>query len=150
MPDPERVVAEARRVLRSGGVAVWVTPNRLTFGRPDEIVDPYHWIEFDAAELAALVTPAFSSVRALGLMGSPRHAQFDRAEKQRMEAVLRLDVLGVRHRGSVQTRQRLYDAALRATRRRGSALGDAIMPQDFHLSTADLNTSLDLVAVCER
>lgn len=149
VPDPERVVAEARRVLRPGGVAVWVTPNRLTFGRPDEIIDPYHWIEFDAGELAALVAPAFTSARVLGLMGSRRYTAFDRAEKRRMEAVLRLDVLGLRRRISMRSRQRLYDAALRATRRRGSVAGDAITPEDFHLSPEGLDGSLDLVAVCE-
>ena len=46
VPDPERVLAEVRRVLEPGGVAVFVTPNRLTFGRPDEIIDPYHYVEY--------------------------------------------------------------------------------------------------------
>ncbi len=40
VPDPERVVAEVARVLEPGGVAVFITPNRLTLGRPDEIIDP--------------------------------------------------------------------------------------------------------------
>ena len=54
VPDPERVLAEVARVLEPGGVAVFVTPNRLTLGRPDEIIDPYHYVEFDAGELRAL------------------------------------------------------------------------------------------------
>ena len=40
VPDPERVVAEVARVIEPGGVVVFVTPNRLTFARPDEIIDP--------------------------------------------------------------------------------------------------------------
>ena len=40
VPDPERVLAEVARVLEPDGVAVFVTPNRLTLGRPDEIIDP--------------------------------------------------------------------------------------------------------------
>ncbi len=55
VPDPERVVAEAARVLEPDGVAIFVTPNRLTLGRPDEIIDPYHYIEFDPEELRRLV-----------------------------------------------------------------------------------------------
>ena len=48
VPDPERVLAEVVRVLRGEGRAIFVTPNRLTFGRPDEIIDPYHYVEYDA------------------------------------------------------------------------------------------------------
>ena len=59
VPDPERVVAEVARVLEPGGVAVFVTPNRLTLGRPDEIIDPYHYIEFDPAELGRLCERGF-------------------------------------------------------------------------------------------
>ena len=40
VPDPERALAEIARVLKRGAVAVIVTPNRLTFARPDEIIDP--------------------------------------------------------------------------------------------------------------
>ena len=32
-------------------MAVFVTPNRLTFGLADEIVDPYHHVEFSPQEL---------------------------------------------------------------------------------------------------
>src|SRR5205814_1153491 len=38
VPDADRVVREAGRVLGDDGVAVVVTPNRLTFGRSDEII----------------------------------------------------------------------------------------------------------------
>ena len=55
VPDPERIVAEARRVLAPGGTAMFVTPNRLTFARPDEIIDPYHHVEFDADAAAGAV-----------------------------------------------------------------------------------------------
>ncbi len=146
--DPERVVAEARRVLEPGGTAVWVTPNRLTFGRPDEIIDPYHWVEYDAAQLYALLAPAFASVELRGIAGSPRYADFDRAEKERMERVLRLDAFGLRRRLPRRARQRAYDAALTAARRRTSAAGAAITPEDFRLVTDGLDGVLDLVAVC--
>lgn len=47
VPDPERVLSQARRVLELNGIAVFVTPNRLTFGAPEEIIDPYHYREYD-------------------------------------------------------------------------------------------------------
>ena len=55
VPDPERVLGEVARVLQPGGVAVFVTPNRLTFARPDEIIDPYHYVEFDSVQLLSLI-----------------------------------------------------------------------------------------------
>ena len=61
VPDPERVLAEVARVLEPGGAAVFVTPNRLTFARPDEIIDPYHYVEYDPGELAAAVQPRVST-----------------------------------------------------------------------------------------
>lgn len=146
--DPERVVAEALRVLAPGGTAVWVTPNRLSFGRPDEIIDPYHWVEYDAVQLSALLAPAFTEVELLGIAGSPRYAAFDRREKERMERVLRLDPLGLRRRLPRRALQRAYDAALTATRRRTSAGGAAITPEDFTLVADGLEEVLDLVAVC--
>lgn len=148
LPDPERAVAEARRVLRPGGTAIWVTPNRLTFGRPDEIVDPYHWIEFDAEQLAALIVPHFTTIEMRGIAGSPRYAAFDRDEKARMERVLRLDPLGIRHRIPRRVLQVAYDAALITTRRRANGPGTAITPHDFRLVSEGLDSVLDLVAVC--
>ena len=73
VPDPERVLAEVRRVLRPGGVAVFVTPNRLTFGRPDEIIDPYHYVEYDAGQLRALCEPFFEQLELRGIFGSARY-----------------------------------------------------------------------------
>ena len=46
-PTPSACWRRSRRVLVPGGVAVFVTPNRLTFARPDEIIDPYHYVEYD-------------------------------------------------------------------------------------------------------
>ncbi len=80
VPDPERVLAEARRVVALGGVAIFVTPNRLTFAKPDEIIDPYHYVELDPAQLAELCEPFFESVRILGIAGSDRYRSLVAAE----------------------------------------------------------------------
>jgi SAM-dependent methyltransferase len=54
VPDPECALAETVRVLKPGATAALVTPNRLTFARPDEIIDPYHYVEFDPSELSRM------------------------------------------------------------------------------------------------
>ena len=78
VPDPERMLAEVARVLAPGGRAMFATPNRLTFGRPDEIIDPYHYVEFDATATARPVHAVLhrgagaGRARVAALHGHPR------------------------------------------------------------------------------
>jgi SAM-dependent methyltransferase len=148
VPDPERVLAEAARVLEPDGVAVFVTPNRLTLGRPDEIIDPYHYVEFDARELRALCEQAFAAVRVHGLLGSARYMELFEEERRTLDRLLGLDPLRVRRAVPMALRRRLYDAMLRRRRRAEDPRALAITPEDFHLRDDGLDAALDLVAVC--
>ncbi|HYF28651.1 MAG TPA: class I SAM-dependent methyltransferase [Baekduia sp.] len=147
VPDAPRVVAEAARVLKPGGVAIFVTPNRLTFGRPDEIIDPYHFVEYAPDELRALLAPAFADVEVRGLFGSARMQRFLDDQRDRMERVLRLDVLGVRKRLPRRALMWLYDTALTRSRRTVSPDAAAITPDDFHLADDGLERCLDVVGI---
>ena len=72
------------RVLEPGGVAVFVTPNRLTFGRPDEIIDPYHYVEYDRRAAARRCADAVrGGARCYGLFGS---RALPRARRRRARA----------------------------------------------------------------
>jgi SAM-dependent methyltransferase len=124
--EGERVVAEARRVVRPGGVAVFHTPNRLTFARPDEIIDPYHNVEYDPAQLRALWA---AQLRTLG-------------------RVLALDPLRLRRLVPRRVRQLLYDLLLTLFRRRETPAEAAIDLSDFTLAPGELPDCLDVVAVC--
>jgi SAM-dependent methyltransferase len=148
VPDPERALAELARVLRAGGVAVLVTPNRLTFGPPDEIIDPYHYIEYDPAELTALCEPFFDSVELAGIFGSERYLAIVAREQARLDAVLRLDPLRLRRALPRGLRRRLYDRRLRRERARPDPDAEAIAVDDFRLEASSLEHALDLVAVC--
>ncbi len=86
VPDPERAVAEARAGDRAGWCRVFVTPNRLTFGRPDEIIDPWHLIEFDPEELRALCEGRFGDVdHRPGCSGRTRYPEFQRGELAKLD-----------------------------------------------------------------
>ncbi len=148
VPDPEAALAEAARVLRPGGVAVFVTPNRLTFGRPDEVIDPFHYVEFDPEELRALCLRAFAEVELAGIFGSKRYMEIFNAERDKLARLLRLDPIGLRRRLPRRTRQRLYDLLLRRNRANDDPRASAIEVSDFELRDTGLEAALDIVAIC--
>jgi SAM-dependent methyltransferase len=148
VPDPERVVAEARRVLVPGGTAVFVTPNRLTFSPDGEIVDPYHHVELDEAELRALCDAAFERVELRGLFGSERYLAIVARERARLRRLLRRDRLRLRRLVPRRARQIAYDRMLRRARARVAPDEQAIEVSDFELREPPLGDALDLVAVC--
>jgi SAM-dependent methyltransferase len=148
VPDPERALAEARRVLEPGGCAVFVTPNRLTFGRPDEIIDPYHDVEYDQHQLRALCERFFDDVEMHGLFGSERYLALIDAERRRLDQLLRRDPLRLRRFVPRAARRWLYDTQLRRERSEVAPEAALIGPEDFELRDGPLDEALDLVAVC--
>jgi len=148
VPDPERAVAQVAELVRPGGTVAFVTPNRLTFGRPDEVIDPYHFIEFDADQLAALCAPFFAEVESRGVFGSPRYLAFSDSEKRKLMALLRADPLRLRRFVPRRGRQILYDWALSRARRGDDSPATAFTLDDFELRSENLAQALDVVAVC--
>lgn len=148
VPDPERLLSEAARVLAPAGTAIFATPNRLTFGPADEIIDPYHYIEWDPAELATLCSGAFHQVSIHGVFGSERQLAVMAMEREKLDALLRKDFLGLRRMVPRRLRRRLYDQRLRRERRASTPEAAAITIADFELRSERLEEALDLIAVC--
>lgn len=148
VPDPERAVAEVARAVRPGGTVVFVTPNRLTFGKPDEVIDPYHYLEFDSDQLAALCAPFFPKVESYGVFASDRYLAFWEDEHRKLDAMLRVDPLRLRRFIPRRGRQILYDWALSKARRAGDSPASAFTIEDFDLRSQDLAGAQDVVAVC--
>lgn len=85
LDEPERFVAEARRVLRSNGVLIASTPQVLrTDERPD---NPFHEREYAAGDFEQLFRRSFGRVELLGQR---------RRQTARHRALQRVDVLGLR------------------------------------------------------
>jgi SAM-dependent methyltransferase len=148
VPDPGRAVAEAARVLEPDGAAVFVTPNRLTLGRPEEIIDPYHYVEFDPDELRNLCARSFGRVEIRGLAGSDAYMELFREERAKLDRLLRLDLLRLRRLVPRAIRQSLYDRLLLHYRPEADPRAEAIGVGDFELRNDHLEGSLDVCAVC--
>jgi len=148
VPNPERVLEEVARVLEPGGVAVFVTPNRLTLGRPDEIIDPYHYVEFDHAELKRLCEGSFERVEVRGLFGSPRYMEIFDEERATLDRLLGKDPLRLRRLVPMRAKQRLYDAMLHRHRGDEDPRAGGITADDFFLRDSDLEAALDVCAIC--
>jgi len=148
IPDPTPLLTESRRILAHSGTAVFVTPNRLTFGRPDEVIDPYHFVEYDAQALQGLCQQHFSSASLFGLFGSPRYMELFHEERERLARLLRYDPLRLRRFVPRRLRQIFYDGLL--TRFRLDSATEEISIADFELRSGPIDDALDLFAVCRR
>ncbi len=150
VPDPERVLAEVVRVLADHGRAIFATPNRLTFGRPDEIIDPYHYIEYDPGQLRSLCERFFESVDIVGLGVSERYRAIHDAERVELDRLLARDPLRLRRLLPRRLRQQLYDWRLRSDRVTPRPGALAIVQEDFSLTRDGLEQAIDLIAICDK
>lgn len=148
VPDPDRALAEAARVLEPGGIAVYATPNRLVFGRPDEIIDPYHHFEVDPDQLRELCRRHFAEVELRGLFASEPYMELFHEERGKLDRLLRLDPARLRRFVPVRARRRLYDWLLRRNRPLADPRAEAIGVEDFELRDDQLAEAVDLFAFC--
>jgi SAM-dependent methyltransferase len=149
VPDAREVLREVVRVLEPGGTAIFVTPNRLEFAKPDEIIDPYHYVEYDPDELRELCLGSFEAVEVLGLTGSARWQELIDEEHVRLDKLLRKDPLRLRRLVPRRGKQFLYDFLLTRNRREADPRALAITQDDFFLTREDVRSAYDLVAVCQ-
>lgn len=148
VPDASPAVAESARVLQPGGTAIFITPNRMTFGRPDEIIDPYHFVEYDSRQLAEACGKVFGEVRSFGVFGSDRYMDFHHSERRHLDAFLRLDPLRLRRLIPRRPRQLLYDYKLTRARMGDGGPASGFTLEDFELRSDGLEDALDVVAIC--
>lgn len=120
-------LGECHRVLKPGGLLIAATPNRLTFspglGRGTKPTNPFHVEEFDAEQLKDLLAEAgFTDVALHGVHHGPGIAS-DLVDRQ-IAAALTQD----------------WPAELTAD-------VAAVQVSDFHITTDQLASSLDLIGI---
>ena len=144
VPDAERVLREVARVLEPGGTAIFVTPNRLEFARPDEIIDPYHYVEYDPG--AARAVRAFFERSRSSARSAATATELVEEEPRELDRLLRLDPLRLRR---LVPRRAASSSTTGCSRAPGAPdpRAAAIAPEDFVLARG-ARDALDLVAIC--
>lgn len=128
--DPARVVSEAARVLRPGGVLVISTPHvAVTTTSPE---NPHHRIEFSRPDFDALLRTCFPEVEMYGQrrLQTPAH-----------RLAQRLDVLGLRRRLAFLRR---------GSRLLGTPPTEEMTLDDLVIAPDGIEQARELVAVCRR
>ncbi|MFR9752066.1 class I SAM-dependent methyltransferase [Nocardia sp. 004] len=133
--DQSQFLRECLRVLRPGGELLISTPNRITFspGR-DTPLNPFHTRELNAAELTELlIDTGFEVTRMIGVHHGP--------------GLLALDA---KHGGSFIDAQ--IERALAGQPWPAELTADVagVTIDDFALTAADIDASLDLVAIAVK
>ena len=126
--DPEQVLSEFARVLRPTGVLLVSTPNApLTTRAP---ANPFHQIEWSAADFQALLERFFAGVELYGQT---------RVQSQAHRLAQRLDVFGLRRRvGMLRRGSRLL----------GTAPMAELTLDDVLIERGALAHASEIVAVC--
>jgi SAM-dependent methyltransferase len=143
---PELHVAELARVLTDSGTAFVITPNR-----PADFENPFHVYLFEARELESLLKLFFRDVEVWGLEGSDELKADFASRRTRGEKILKLDVLGLRHRMPRRWYVWSYERALplvyRALGSRGSGIGSGLDDTNFFMTRRIVETTPGLFAV---
>ncbi len=141
--DVRSYLAEARRVIKPAGWAMFTTPNRLLrLGPGERPWNRFHLREYDPQGLTDALAEIFATVQLLGVRATAEAEAIEIARVQRARRWARWDVLGLRNRlpGALNERAR------RAVGGIGKAAGPAV-DAAFYLSD-EADRGLDLLAIC--
>ena len=141
----DQFVAEAARVLKSGGVFVLTTPNRTTRLRENQRPwNRFHVREYSARQLESLLAAHFSTVDLLGVRASACIESVENARVESAQRLVTLDPLGLR-------RLAAPIAAWLARLRPAPATGTwPHQVADFYARREDRDAGCDLLAICRR
>lgn len=148
--DPQPFLRRiAGTLLGPGGVAIISTPNAITQSYNE---NPYHYHEYDAGGLRALLREHFAEVGIMGLHGDARVQDYEARRKDQVLAVLAKDVFKLRRLVPRPVLQAAGDVATELTRRRlmrrhGVDSVLSITERNYSI-TERAEGAIDLVAIC--
>lgn len=154
--DPEPHVAELARVCADDGVVCILTPNA-----PADFENPYHLYLFDPADLQRMLERHFTDVTVTGLDGDDElKAEFE--QRRRFgRAVLKADVLDLRHRLPRGAYVQMHALARRIAyplvrlkqrfdRTQGAVVPAEVTADNFHLTDEIDPSTLVLFAIARK
>jgi SAM-dependent methyltransferase len=149
--DDAQFVAEASRVVRSGGLCFMTTPNRnLRLAPGERPWNRYHIREYDPGSLRELLEPHFSQVEVLGIAGDEETQAHELERIAWVRRTVARDPLGLRRLLPERMKRRVLSLLRGARAQRGSSLSVATWGTDRYRITPDAAAGLDLLAVCTR
>jgi ubiquinone/menaquinone biosynthesis C-methylase UbiE len=147
--DPVRHVAELARVLNRHGTAFVITPNA-----PADFENPFHVYLFEPEHLVSMLSLFFDDVECVGLEGDDVLQADFAARRASGERILRLDVLGLRHRLPRRMYVWSYERALPAVYRllgsKRSGVGSGIDASHLYVTNRIERTTPVLFAIARR
>jgi 2-polyprenyl-3-methyl-5-hydroxy-6-metoxy-1,4-benzoquinol methylase len=145
--DPGPFLRGLRSRVADDGLLMLTTPNLLmSFSE-----NPYHVREYTAEELQALLGEVFGTVDIVGVQGNERVTAFDERRKQAIERILRLDPLGIRNilpQWLINFAFARLAVLVRQQAKGPESTDDLIEPADFFVAGENVDSALDLVALC--
>ena len=146
-----RFVAEAARVVRSGGLCVMTTPNRgLRLDPGERPWNRYHVREYDPGGLRELLASHFSHVEVLGIAGDEETQAHELERLAWVRRTVARDPLGLRRLLPEGMKRRVLSFLRGTQAQRGSAVSVATWGTDRYRIIPDAGAGLDLLAVCTR
>ncbi len=141
-------VAEARRVLRPGGMLILSTPNApMSLTR-----NPWHVREYTACQLRELLG-IFAEVEMLGVSGNGKVMAYYEQNRRSVERMARLDIFDLQHRLPRRLLQIPYDILNRINRRKllkeNTELTTSILMDDYRLGPVS-DESFDLFYIARK
>ena len=147
--DPVAFLSGLFGCVAPGGTLLVTTPNRLM----SVSENPYHLREWTAPELLSLAAPVVPGVRMLGVHGSSRVLDYERARGEQVQKILRLDPFELRRFLPEVVVKQAFPRLARFVRKRIGKTGGAqldVGAGDFTVREDDLEHALDLLLVAER
>ncbi len=145
--DPRPFLRGLRARLADDGVLMLTTPNiAMSFSE-----NPYHVREYTAQQLRELLLEVFGSVEIVGMQGNDRVKLFDDRRKAAIQRILRLDPLGIRNilpQWLINFAFARLAVLVRQQAKSNESADDLIEPSDFFVAGENVDTALDLVALC--
>jgi ubiquinone/menaquinone biosynthesis C-methylase UbiE len=141
---------ETARVLKPGGTALVATPNRFMM---IDGVNPYHFKEFSAKELATALKKVFNQSEVLGLAGSERYMAIKAEEQKFAKKILAIDFMRLRRFLPRFIIRPLYKRAYESVNRHTESLNTQaadITVDDFNIINEHPEKGLDIIGVCRK